>query len=185
MALLGSLLLAVREGVREQAKRSVAAAELAAMAQTLMQYRSMHGDFPWLRAGEDDAVRLYRALADRDLPDGRIVKNPRVFPVLAQLQMGDPRTLEAIRSPDSEGDAYVILDPWGQPYRYAYRSGSMDSVWQCSGFVLLSVGPSGAVSVERSEREDPGIPRSGLIDDTYLWSAHSISVTDDNIFALP
>lgn len=184
IAILGAILLSVRDGVGERARRSRAEGELASIGQALEQYRAAHGDYPWLGSGGDDAVRLARAVQGLDLPDGRPAREPRPFLDLAGFQWAEAATLEPVADA-REAARPVLVDPWGQPYRYAFRRSAQDTGWQRRGYVLLSTGPSGALLAEEGVREDPAIPADGLLDETYFNSATESSPTHDNLLAQP
>jgi hypothetical protein len=62
-----------------------------------------------------------------------------------------------LAQPAAADDAVnALLDPWGNPYRYAYNPGA---TWKSSSFVLLSAGPDGTATLP--------IPGDGLIGAAY------------------
>jgi len=182
IAVLAGIVLRVRDGARERAQRDRAEGELAAMAQALEAYRATFGDYPWGQG--DDALVLARALQGDILPDGRAPREVRPLLDLQRFVFGDPETLEPFPA-DASPSRAVLLDPWGQPYRYRYRSDKDDAAWQRRGYVLLSTGPSGARATEEGRREAPGIPADGLIGDAYFNADSDASPTYDNVLAQP
>lgn len=148
VGLLGSLLLVAQSGVRERAAISRARAELGLLAEALERYRATHGDYPWMPAAGSSTGGLADALAG-------------VFAA------GEARLPEDL-----------LIDPWGTPYIYRYRSADGDA-WERRGYLLLSLGPSGARAAGRGEFESAGVPANGLLPADY----HEQGDAHDNIVA--
>jgi general secretion pathway protein G len=182
LAVLATIIPRVGDGVRERARLDRARGELAALAEALERYRAAHGDYPRVREGEDDALRLWRALEGLDLPDGRRASAPRALLAGGVFELGDPGSLRPLGGTEVPVAA-VYLDPWGQPYRYAYRRGAADATWRRAGFLLLSTGPSGAAATEAGRREAPRLPPDGRLDEAYFNPESADAPTHDNIFA--
>jgi type II secretory pathway pseudopilin PulG len=106
-------------------------AELAVLAVALEEYRRLCGDYP--RTG--DSARLLQSLIGRRGPRDEAIEL-RSFMELTRFS-----TLES-RDPFSDTTATVV-DPWGQRYRYAYKT---QSPWDNPNYVLYSVGADGADS---------------------------------------
>ena len=103
-----------------------ARAELAALTVALEDYRRDFGDYP----RTDDPAVLRTSLLGRLDPAGRTI------PALSAGQLAGFAT-----GPVPGGSAVALLDPWQQPYRYAYRTPAAG--WDHSRFILFSGGPDG------------------------------------------
>lgn len=127
---LTGLLLGVGAHVFTQAKRTRAAGELAVLSAALETYRRRQGDYPHT----DDPAVLLQALIGRRDPQSRAIEAPATIN-LAQFT--------TVAGADPYVDATAQLaDPWGHPYRYAYRT---VLPWENSSFVLQSAGPNGLI----------------------------------------
>ncbi len=152
-ALTGLVIGAGRRAV-ETGHVARARAEIAALSVALESYRNAWGDYP---RTADGAV-LLQALIGRQNPTG-ISLQGRSFIDLAKF------------TTMAGADAFTDLsakpiDPWGQPYVYAYKLPS--SGWVNSGFVLYSVGPDGT--------DAPALLPGGFVDSTQPANL-------DNIYA--
>lgn len=125
---LAALFLGAGTRAVESGRRARARAELAALAAALESYRREHGDYP---RTERTAV-LTAALVGRRGPTGEAAGG-RCLLELARLRFAEDR------DPLTDTSAQ-LADPWGRPYRYAYRS---QSPWANPRFVLFSAGPDG------------------------------------------
>ncbi len=127
---LAGLMLGVGSPVFARAKRTRAEGELAALTAALETYRRRHGDYPRTA----DAAALLQALSGRRDPLNRPLTAPGVIDLahFATLAGSDPHTDPTAR----------LVDPWGNPYDYAYRT---LTPWENSGFVLQSAGPNGVI----------------------------------------
>lgn len=131
VGILTGIVIGVGGRAAASAKAARARAELAAISGALEAYRRTFGDYP----RTDDPVELLAALQGRRDPAGRSIEARAVLDARA-LRLG-PRGAAA-------GSPEVLLDPWEQPYRYAYRVPAVG--WTNSGFVLFSEGPDGAAA---------------------------------------
>ncbi|HEY8995914.1 MAG TPA: prepilin-type cleavage/methylation domain-containing protein, partial [Lacunisphaera sp.] len=61
-------------------------------------------------------------------------------------------------------EAAVLLDPWEQPYRYAYKA---QAPWTNPGYVLYSAGPDGVVSAALLSGGFPDRTATGNGDNLY------------------
>ena len=153
-ALAGLVLGAGRRAV-EAGKCARARAELAVLATALAGYQRAYGDFP--RTG--DAAVLLQALLGRRDPTGAACAGRAVIDV-------ERFTIAEARDPSVDATA-ELADPWGRPYRYAYRS---LMPWTNPEFVLYSRGPDG--------RDAPALVPGGFPDETApenadnIWSSH-------------
>lgn len=152
VGVLSALLIGSGVRVREGAKVAQAKAELAALAAGLEAYRRQWGDYPWT----GDGAELLQALVGRRGPrgaggGGRSVIELQRF----RTERGsDPFATAAAR----------LVDPWGRPYRYAYRT---SEAWAAPSFVLFSEGPD-AVSAP--------LASAG-------WTASGAAENRDNVYA--
>lgn len=154
IALLAGLVLGIARRATESGRGARAKAELAVLAGALESYRRVHGDYP----RTDDPAQLLQALLGRRDPDGRAITAAPVLDLrgLAWVTGRDPLVDPSVR----------LLDPWEQPYRYAYRIPAAG--WANTGFVLYSAGPDG--------RDDPRLQPGGYPD-------LAAAVNADNLWA--
>jgi type II secretory pathway pseudopilin PulG len=130
IAALAAIVVGAGRRALEAGRVARAQAELAALAAALEAYRLHHGDYP--RTG--DHHTLVQALLGRLDPTGTVIEPAgRAWLELSKFGL-DPAAVTA-------ATAVELLDPWGQPYRYAYRTLAN---WTNSSFVLHSHGPDGA-----------------------------------------
>lgn len=154
IGILLGIALGVTRAVDEKRKISRAETEMATLSQSLEQYKSHYGDYPWISGTGSEARRegLYEALNGFRGPQTDTL-NPqqRVF-----LQH-DAFTLANEDDYDAAGNH--LLDPWGQPYEYFYKVTTSSGAWQKAGFVLFSKGPSMEAknpgSTGRPDYDDP------------------------------
>jgi type II secretory pathway pseudopilin PulG len=127
-AVLAALSIGAASASSRRASVSRARSELCAIASALETYRLAFGDYP----RTSDPAILLRPLVGKMGPTqaalaGRCCIEMTRFTTIADL---DPFTDPAAQ----------LSDPWGQPYFYAYRSGSE---WTRPAYVLFSSGPDG------------------------------------------
>lgn len=154
---------------------SRAEGEVAALGQALERYRLVHGDYPWIDSLQSNGRReLYAALIGNRSPtagyviaDGRPVPrssgdplaqrkgehfiDPGPFAVgdadepAGEVEVVVDSAAGTVRSLDSEYRDHALIDPWGNPYFYAYRSldgtAQRDFNWVRAGPMILSLGP--------------------------------------------
>ncbi|MBI2510739.1 MAG: type II secretion system protein GspG [Opitutae bacterium] len=154
VAILTSIVLGSGRSASEASKAARAKAELAALSAALESYKLQHGDYPHTNAN----ARLVQSLLGQLGPTG------------APLASAGRAHLETIRFTFAPADPFAsatatIVDPWGQPYRYAYRS---TTAWANPSFVLYSIGPDGA--------DSPALLAGGFADTTATANA-------DNLYA--
>ncbi len=128
IAVLSAFVFGLGRYVSESGRISRAHAELAVMVAALENYQRLRGDYP----RTDDAALMLQALLGRRDPQMRVSRG-RVVLELTHLTMegeGDPYADETVR----------LVDPWGRPYRYAYRN---ITPWNNPRYVLYSAGPDG------------------------------------------
>ncbi len=128
IAVLSGLVLGIGHHASNFGQTVRAKAELAAVSAALESYKRQYGDYP--RTNRPD--ELLQALIGKRGPTGAIVSG-RVFIDLANFRSGD--ALNPFLNSAAE-----IVDPWDQPYAYAYRS---EVPWTNAGYVLYSKGRDG------------------------------------------
>ena len=141
IAVLSGLVLGVGRRAVESGKIARARGELTMLAASLETYRRSYGDYPQT----DDEARLLQSLLGRRGPLNHVLAGP-VFIEAAKF------TTAGSLDPFAD-DSAVLVDPWGQPYVYAYKS---QTPWDNPGFVLYSIGPDGA--------DAPALLTGGLVD---------------------
>lgn len=193
VAILAGIILAVSGSVGQRSAISRAEAELAVLAQGLERYRQTYGDYPWT-TGNNGFHDLYAALIGMQSVRGEpfpttggtakrqhfvdpgalsVGRIDRMEPVVVRPEMAGDTVLTL----DSEFGRHFFVDPWGSPYIYLYRSSPTDG-WQRRGYILLSLGPSGA-ALRPGSLEAHGIPSSGILPPGYRDQPNAY----DNIFA--
>lgn len=185
--ILAGITFGISRGVYNAQSRAKAKAELATIAQAIEQYKLKYGDYPWHDAdegsypstsGEVTSSMLMYALTgrltterqadgtidvqlvNRALNDDQVEKNPSFI---------DPTKFS---TSGTDNDPEAFLDPWGNPYRYIYKSEDAPEDWEIFGFHLYSKGG------DSEEVEALINMTSGVIDDNYRDSDNNI----DNIF---
>jgi len=129
VAILSAIVLGAGRRATEAGRISRARAELAALAAALEGYRRQHGEYPVT----GDAAVLLQSLIGR--------QGPTQAAISSRLRLDLTRFVtDADKDPFSAADA-VLVDPWGQPYRYVYKVPAAG--WTNPGYVLYSIGPDG------------------------------------------
>jgi prepilin-type N-terminal cleavage/methylation domain-containing protein len=157
--ILAGITFGVSRGVYNAQARTKAKAELATLAQGLEQFKSTYGDYPWVSntatsSGNitENGSRLLLALGgwmQWNYEGGTKPVDLRIRrDFTPPLTKGDSYIDLAKFSVNKELSATAIpegywpLDPWGQPYVFAYRGPNTTS-WDNFGYVLYSMGPDG------------------------------------------
>lgn len=126
IALLTGLVIGAGRRASDTAKAVRARAELGALVAGLESYKAIHGDYP---RTEDPAKLLQSLIGRRGPADQLATIRPLIEAARFSVRFGlDPFSNETA----------VLLDPWEQPYRYAYKS---QSPWANPSYVLYSAGP--------------------------------------------
>ncbi len=173
IAVLAGIVLGVGRRATEAGKTARAKAELAALSAALEAYRRTYGDYPRILSDShstDTAAgqALYAALNGQRGPQLSAANFPAQQRVLLELSRF---TLASPTAADTA--ANLVLDPWGNPYRYAYNPGAG---WKYSSFVLVSAGPDGNMTLP--------IPGDGLISAAYeATQLDGRPLNLDNIYA--
>ncbi len=129
LAILTGIVISIGRRASESGKVARAKAELATLAAALETYRRVYGDYPRTAEG----AKLVQALVGRKGPTDQDITGRSLLEVVRF-------TFAASADPISD-PAAVLVDPWGQPYVYAYRT---MTPWNNSSYVLYSVGPDGS-----------------------------------------
>jgi general secretion pathway protein G len=173
VGVLVSITFGVSRGVQTAQSRALAKAEMSVIAQALEQFKSRYGDYPWHDSGagdyptpsggeENNAMLLY-ALTGRlkmeRVTDGSGGTKVEVSKVKDELDddevVNRPQFIETSKfnvSGDSN-EPNQILDPWGNPYIYMYKTEGSSNDWEVYGYHLYSTGPNGAEANETIKAE--------------------------------
>ena len=156
--ILASLTVGIQRYVYSMQSTAKARADLHAIATALETYKMKYGDYPWLGSANDS--KISGGLASDTSGDLYLVlTGQKVFVRDGVDEAGKPKwkmgnnsgTQVPFLAPkllsvtEVNGVSYIV-DPWGNPYKYSYKSGSKDTSWQSAGFTLISMGPDGKVT---------------------------------------
>ena len=125
IAILSSIMLTIGSSAVEKGREVRARAELAALSAGLESYRRAYGDYPRV----DRADLLLQSLIGKRGPTGSAVSGPAFIDV-AHF------TIDGAKDPFVD-DSARTLDPWGEVYRYEYKS---SAAWTRPDFALFSAG---------------------------------------------
>lgn len=150
IAILTGIVIAVGRRTVENGRVSRARAELAVLGAALESYKAARGDYPRTA----DPAQLLQALLGRRDPNLRPVTG-RPFVEIGSFSLsGDPHVTETA----------VLLDPWEQPYRYAYQA--MPG-WTNPVYVLASAGPDQTGTPTLLPGGFPDVAAPGNADNLY------------------
>lgn len=163
--ILAGITFGLVSGVSERGRMARAETELRLIAQSLEQFRTQYGDYPWVGTAttSNNEEALFNALAgitgpqgDPIIDDSNSARVGRVFIDFSRITVGDGNNevldegafnqLPMAGDPSPGVLQRRFLDPWGNPYRYYYRNGNSPDNWRRSGFILYSMGPEGSHS---------------------------------------
>lgn len=173
VVILAGITFGVASGVQSTRMKSTAVGELTLLAQSIEQFRMDYGDFPVTMGPEANAITLSKSLlgwktflgSPARLVDKRLNRAepaPKPFISLSRIQYDG----EMPESPRKKPTDIQFIDPWGQPYVYAYKDSSK---WDNFGFVLFSKGEDG---------ESTPIPDDGVLTRAFKEQEQNI----DNIY---
>ncbi len=157
--LLVGLVVGMSSRVAARRAESQAQAEMAALGQSLEAFRREVGDYPWVGNNplsgsapqwQGGSELLRTLLGYRSVDPGR----PELLRSRAYLDLNRLTMAGTYTDPNVEVDpvgSYAV-DPWGQPYVYLYNQSfpMAESHWRNPGFILLSAGPDGTLSLPGS-----------------------------------
>ncbi len=152
VAVLTGLVLGVGRYALEKGRTSRARAELAALAAALDHYRATQGDYPRTNM---PAHLLQSLIGKRD---------PAYAPMTAPAAIELTRFSTANALDPFTSDLAELADPWGRPYRYAYKS---QTPWSNSSYVLYSAGPDGLDNATLQAGGFPDVAAAGNADNLY------------------
>jgi prepilin-type N-terminal cleavage/methylation domain-containing protein len=132
MAILLGISFNLTRSVTQQGLVAKARNELAGVGQALALYKLQFGDFP----STDQERELYAALTGKLGPGADRPKLPSGGKIF--LNNMSLYTLEKDIPPTYVADN-MLMDPWGNPYHFAYKPGS--GAWNSGSYVLYSDGP--------------------------------------------
>lgn len=141
VALLAGIVLGAGRRAVVAGRSARARIELAGIGSALDAYRRAYGDFP----RTEDPARLLQSLLGRRSPTNVAISGRSLLDLnrLSTLDALDPVANPAAR----------LIDPWGEPYRYAYK---IQAPWSDHGFVLYSSG--------NDRRDSPALLTGGFPD---------------------
>lgn len=150
IAILTGIVIGVGQSAAEKGKIARARAELAVLASALESYKAIRGDYP----RTSDSARLLQALIGRRGPEYDAVTGRSLLDIARFSASADPFTTESA----------VLLDPWEQPYRYAYKA---LPGWTNPSFVLASAGPDQTGTATLLSGGFPDVAAPGNADNIY------------------
>ncbi len=153
IAVLAGIVIGVGRRASETGRVARARAELAVLSAVLENYQRTYGGYPQT----DDAARLLQSLIGRRGPTNAVISARSLIETAGF-------TTTDLHDPFTDSSA-VLIDPWGQAYRYAYKT---QGPWSNSSYVLYSIGPDG--------RDSAALLPGGFPDQSAL-------VNTDNIYA--
>ena len=194
VGILVSITFGVSRGVKSAQSRALAKAELTVMAQALEEFKSRYGDYPWHATnsgdyptpenGESKNTMLLYALTgrmkmerDSDGSNGTEIEVTKVADKLDDAQViANPQFIETSKfnvSGDSN-EPNQLLDPWGNPYIYLYKSEGQANKWEQFGYHLYSTGPDGQSANDAiSAKMDDS---TGVLDRDFRETANSSGI---------
>jgi general secretion pathway protein G len=129
VAILSGIVLGFGRRAAESGRNARARAELAALSAALESYKLAYGDYPRTNL----PARLLQSLLGQRGPGDQATSG---MPLIELARFTASGTADPLAS-----DATELLDPWGNPFRYAYKS---QLPWTNPAYVLYSAGPDGA-----------------------------------------
>lgn len=152
IAVLTGLVIGAGRRASDTGKSARARAELTAISTALESYKAAHGDYP----RTDTPARLLQSLIGRRGPDYQ--------PVVARPLIEAARFVTSGALDPFTNDSAGLLDPWAQPYRYAYKS---QTPWSNPSYVLYSAGPDGSESASLLPGGYPDRAATGNADNLF------------------
>jgi general secretion pathway protein G len=150
IAILTGIVIGVGQSASGKGKVARARAELAVLGAALESYKAAHGDYP----RTSDSAELLQALIGRRGPD-QTVLNGRALLEAARFSVSADPFVQSTA---------VLLDPWEQPYRYAYKA--MPG-WTNPFPVLASAGPDQTGTPALLSGGFPDVAAPGNADNLY------------------
>ena len=152
VAILTGIVIGVGRRASDSGRTARARAELVALSAALDSYRLAYGDYP----RTDLPARLLQSLIGK--------RGPTYLPVTGRALLETARFTTAGALDPFSNDAAELLDPWEQPYRYAYRS---QVPWTNPSYVLYSAGPDGVAVTALLPGGFPDVAAAGNADNLH------------------
>jgi len=149
IAILTSIVIGVGRRASESGRNARARAELVALSAALNAYKLAYSDYP----RTDIQAHLLQSLIGR--------RGPTYLPVTGRTLIETARFTTAGALDPFTSDATELIDPWGQPYRYAYKS---QTPWTNPAYVLYSAGPDGVAGTALLPGGFPDVAAAGNAD---------------------
>ncbi|MEM8550135.1 MAG: prepilin-type N-terminal cleavage/methylation domain-containing protein [Verrucomicrobiota bacterium] len=168
IAILASIVFSIQRGVFTEQSDAKARGEMQAIATALEAFKQKYRDYPLIN---NDPNALYDALMGNTIIgrsggttyDMIAVTSGRVVPLLDEV---------SIEIYDDGTDTYFV-DPWGNPYKYYYRT-DPKGAWNHTSFILLSTGADG--------QEGAAIANNGELDsDPNDYFGEPVDLRFDNL----
>lgn len=146
IVVLAGITFGTAAGVQTARMKATARAEIMLISQSLEDFRSVHGDYPVTAGPEDNAITLSKALFGWKEFQGKPLKLVDRSPkskVKVEAFIDSTKVMYEGDLPEDLKRKPVnvrFMDPWGQPYVYAYKD---SKEWDNFAFVLYSKGPDG------------------------------------------
>lgn len=165
--ILAGITFGITRGVQNAQARTRAKAELASIAQSLEQFKSTNGDYPWVRGEPEEFAKALLGWMEFERSDNGarfVEKDSDDVPPGGPKSFIDPTKLNFTGAlPDTPDQVPQIefIDPWGNAYIYLYKD-SAAGEWNNFGYVLYSSGADGRDTpvdddgiLEQSDRDIP------------------------------
>ena len=152
IAILAGIVIGVGRRASESGRSARARAELVALSTALDAYKLAYGDYP----RTDVTARLLQSLIGKRGPTYLPVTG---HPLIEVAKFTTSGTLDPFNS-----DAAELLDPWGHPYRYAYKT---QAPWTNPTHVLYSAGPDGNDTAALLPGGFPNLAAAGNADNLH------------------
>ena len=181
--ILAGITFGVSRGVQNAQARTKAKAELAIISQSLEQYKSVNGDYPWVTEINEvaRAKEFAKALmgwkefsrSGTSAGSGITYEDKVDVPSSGPRSFIDPEKLSYSGILPTESDVIpaelYFIDPWGNEYIYNYKT-SASGAWNNFGYVLYSKG---------SDNSHVAVAGNGILDATLRQNSKNA----DNIYA--
>ena len=170
IAILAGIVLGVGRRANESGKIARAKVELAALSNALEAYKTQYGDYPQTL---NSSVLLQSLIGKVGPNSSSTAINGRALIESAKFSIATAALPDVPVDPFTNPSA-VLLDPWDNPYLYAYSTAA--NGWKNSSFVLFSAGPDGVATLP--------LPLNGIIDALYdNTQQNGRAINTDNLYA--
>ena len=176
--ILAGITFGISRGVQNAQARAKAKAELAIISQSLEQYKSVNGDYPWVNNVPKEFAKALMGWKEfnQSMENGEISvdyedkvdvpsSGPRAFIDPEKLSYSGILPTESNEMPTN----LIFTDPWSNEYIYMYRI-SDSGTWDNFGYVLYSKG---------SDNSHVAVAANGILDATLRQNSKNA----DNIYA--